>query len=58
MNHFDYNARSTQVMGPNIPPALKDKFVTYNNVVPLRMSTLKLWGAGGPPVSARPARLS
>jgi hypothetical protein len=28
MNHFGYNARSTQVVCPNILPALKDKFVT------------------------------
>jgi hypothetical protein len=58
MNHFGYNARSTQVVCPNIPPALKDKFVTYNNVVPPRMSALELWGTGGPPVSVAPARLS
>jgi hypothetical protein len=53
MNHFGYNARSTQVMCPNITPALKDKFVTCNNVVPSRMSALELWGTGGPPVMAR-----
>jgi hypothetical protein len=58
MNHFGYNARSTQVVYPNIPPALKDKFVTYNNVVPPRMSALELWGTGGPPVSAALARSS
>jgi hypothetical protein len=58
MNHFGYNARSTQVVCPNILPALKDKFVTCNNVVPPRMSALELWGTGGPPVSAAPVRLS
>jgi hypothetical protein len=46
MNHFGYNARSTQIVCPNIPPALKDKFVTCNNVVPTRMSALELWGTG------------
>jgi hypothetical protein len=55
MNHFGYNTRSTQVVCPNIPPVLKDKFVTCNNVVSPRMSALELWGTGGPPVSARPA---
>jgi hypothetical protein len=58
MNHFGYNTRSTQVVCPNIPPTLKDKFVTCNNVVPPRMSALELWGTGGPPVSVAPARLS
>jgi hypothetical protein len=58
MNYFGYNARSIQVVCPNIPLALKDKFVTCNNVVPSRMSALELWGTGGPPVSAAPARLS
>jgi hypothetical protein len=58
MNHFGYNARSTQVVCPNIPPALKDKFITCNNVVSPRMSALELWGTGGPLVSAAPARLS
>jgi hypothetical protein len=56
MNHFGYNAKSTQVMCSNIPPALK--FITCNNVVPPRMSTVELWGTGGPPVSAGPVRLS
>jgi hypothetical protein len=58
MNHFDYNAKSTQVVCPNIPPVLKEKFVTCNNVVPPRMSALELWGTGGPPVSAGPTRSS
>jgi hypothetical protein len=58
MNHFGYNTRSTQVVCPNILPALKDKFVTCNNVVPPRMSALELWGTGGPPVSTGPARLN
>jgi hypothetical protein len=58
MNHFGYNARSTQVVCPNISPVLKDKFVTYNNVVPPRMSTLELWDTGVPPVSAGPVRSS
>jgi hypothetical protein len=58
MNHFGYNARSTQVLCPNIPPALKDKFVTCNNIVPPRMSALELWDTGGPPVSVAPARSS
>jgi hypothetical protein len=58
MNHFGYNTRSTQFVCLNIPPALKDKFVTYNNVVSPRMSALELWGTGGPPISAGPARSS
>ena len=58
MNHFGYNARLTQVVCPNIPLALKDKFVTCNNVVPSRMSALELWDTGGPLVSAGPARSS
>jgi hypothetical protein len=58
MNHFGYNAKSTQVMCPNIPLALKEKFVTCNNIVPPRMSAVELWGTGGPPVSVGPARLS
>jgi hypothetical protein len=58
MNHFGYNAKSTQFVCPNIPLALKEKSVTCNNVVPPRMSAVELWGMGGPPVSARPACLS
>jgi hypothetical protein len=58
MNHFGYNAKSTQVVCPIILPVLKEKFVTCNNVVPPRMSTMELWGTGGPPVSAGPARSS
>jgi hypothetical protein len=58
MNYFGYNARSTQIVCPNIPPALKDKFVTCNNVVPPRMSALELWDTGGPLVSVVPARSS
>jgi hypothetical protein len=58
MNHFGYNTRSTQVVCPNIPLALNDKFVTCNNVVPPRMSALELWDIGGLPVSAAPAHLS
>jgi hypothetical protein len=58
MNHFGYNARSTQVVCPNIPPVLKDKFVTCTNVVPLRMFALELWGMGGPPISVAPAHSS
>ena len=58
MNHFGYNVRSTQVVCPNIPPALKDKFVTCNNVVPSRMFALELWCTGGPLVSTGPARSS
>jgi hypothetical protein len=58
MNHFGYDARSIQVVCPNILPALKDKFVTCNNVVPPRMFALELWGTGGPLVSAALARLS
>jgi hypothetical protein len=58
MNHFGYNAKSSQVVCPNIPPALKDKFVTCNNIVPPRMSALELWGRGGPPESAGLARSS
>ena len=53
MNHFGYNIRSTQVVCLNIPLALKDKFVTYKNIVPLRMSALELWDTGGLPISAR-----
>jgi hypothetical protein len=41
-------------MCPNIPPALKEKFVTCNNVVPPRRSAVELWNTGGPPVSAGP----
>ena len=58
MNHFGYNARSTQVMCPNIPLALKDKFITCNNVVSPRIFALELWATGGPPVSVGPAHLS
>ena len=58
MNHFDYNAKSTQVVCPKIPLALKEKFMTYNNAVPPRMFAVELWGMEGPPISARPARLS
>jgi hypothetical protein len=58
MNHFGYNVKSTQVVCPNIPPALKEKFVTCNNVVPPRMSTVELWSTGGPPVSVGPTRSS
>jgi hypothetical protein len=58
MNHFGYNAKSTQVVYPNIPPALKEKFVTCNNVVSPRMSTVELWGTGGLLVSTGPARSS
>jgi hypothetical protein len=55
MNHFGYNAKSTQVVCPKIPPALKEKFITYNNVVPPRMSVVELWSMGGPPISVGPA---
>jgi hypothetical protein len=58
MNHFGYNAKSTQVRCPNIPLALKEKFVTCNNVVPPRMFALELWGTGGPLISAGLARSS
>ena len=58
MNHFGYNARSPQVMCPNIPQAMKDKFATCNNIVSLRMSALELWDTRGPPVSAGPTCLS
>jgi hypothetical protein len=58
MNHFGYNVKSTQVVCPNIPPALKEKFVTCNTVVSPRMFAVELWGMGGPPVSAGPARSS
>jgi hypothetical protein len=58
MNHFGYNAKSIQVVCPNILPTLKEKFVTSNNVVPPRMSTVELWGTRGPPVSAGPTRSS
>jgi hypothetical protein len=58
MNYFGYNARSIQVVCPNISPVLKDKFVTCNNVVPLRMSALELWDTRGPPVSVGLARSS
>ena len=58
MNHFSYNERSTQVVCPNILPALKNKFVTCNNVVPPRMSPLELWDTRGPLISVGPACLS
>jgi hypothetical protein len=58
MNHFGYNAKSTQVVCPKIPPTLKEKFMTCNNVVPPRMSAVELRGTGGLPVSARPTRSS
>jgi hypothetical protein len=58
MNHFGYNAKSTQVVCLNISPALKEKFVTCNNVVSPRISVLELWGTGSPPVSVTPARSS
>jgi hypothetical protein len=58
MNHFGYNAKLTQVVCPNIPPVLKEKFVTCNNVVPPRMSAVELWDTGGPPVSVGPAHSS
>ena len=50
--------KSTQAVCPNIPFALKEKFITCNNIVTPRMSAVELWGTGGPLVSARPARLS
>jgi hypothetical protein len=58
MNDFGYNAKSTVVICPKIPPALKEKFITCNNVVPPRMSAVELWGTGGLPVSVGPAHLS
>jgi hypothetical protein len=58
MNHFGYNAKSTQVMCLKIPPTLKEKFMTCNNIVPPRMFAVELWGTWGPPVSAGPARSS
>ena len=45
-------------MCPNIPLALKDKFVTCINIVPLRMSALELWGTGGLPITPGPSCLS
>jgi hypothetical protein len=58
MNHFGYNAKLILVVCPKIPPALKEKFITCNNVVPPRMSAMELWDTGGPPVSAGPTRSS
>jgi hypothetical protein len=58
MNHFGYNAKLTQVVCPNIPPVLKEKFVICNNVVSLRISIVELWSTRGLLVSAGPARSS
>ena len=41
-----------------ILPILKENFITYNNVVPPRMSAMELWGTRGPPISVGPAHLS
>jgi hypothetical protein len=58
MNHFGYNAKSTIVVFPKIPPVLKEKFISCESIVPPRMSTVELWDTGGPLVSVGPARLS
>jgi hypothetical protein len=56
MNHFGYNAKLILVVCPKIPPALKEKFITCNNVVPLRMSAVELWDMEGLPISDGPTR--
>jgi hypothetical protein len=58
INHFGYNAKSTLVVCPKIPPALKEKFISCGNVVLPRMSAMELWDMRGPPVSVGPARSS
>jgi hypothetical protein len=49
MNHFGYNAKSTLIVCPKIPPTLKEKFISCRNIVPARMSTVELWNTRGPP---------
>jgi hypothetical protein len=58
MNHFGYNAKSTLIVCPKIPPTLKEKFISCGNIAPTRMSAMELWGTGGPLGSAGPARSS
>jgi hypothetical protein len=51
MNHFGYKAKSTLIVCPKIPPALKEKFISCGNIESTRMSAIELWSTGGPPRS-------
>ena len=47
-NYFGYNAKSTLIVCPKMPPVVKQKFISCGNIVPTRMSALELWGTRGP----------
>ena len=51
MNHFGYNANLTLIVYPKTPPTLKEKFISYGNIEPTRMSAMDLWSTRGPPRS-------
>ena len=58
MNHFGYNAKLILIVCPKIQPALKEKFISYKNIVCARMFDMEVWDTRGPPRSVGTVCLS